>query len=378
MTDIEQKIDELRAQVRENLSERDSAYHSLGERLLSLPPESQESGLLEEQRSTAEEHKKRVPRFQETFTEIEESEKELKELKEAETALKNRKAAARETMESLQESLGEELFHQLKTQDSPEWESAYEPAKELVDKLRDNDSELFQLENQISKKNLFNNMVLKSKMSILKNRKKNLESSLQKLYGKCFSSALEQGAGKKGEAAAGSLLVPWFRAEEEWKVIAEEEEEMENRKRLIRDRLKELGEGKGPKKRKDALLKEIEREELSLKDALIKLGEGVCGNMDSSLAKDPEISRQVSKIDELTEAGIALNLEIEKWEARKDIGKLDRDREYMTQKIASLEEEIQARKQEIKVLKKEIIQVTTEIEKKQTFAGEPPEEEADT
>jgi hypothetical protein len=259
--------------------------------------------------------------------------------------------------------------------DSPVWESAYQPVAEQISKIRDSESELYQLENQVKKKNLLNNMVLKSKISLLKSRRKTLESSLGKLYRRSFSDALTLGAGKGGEDTPdGALLVQWFRTDEEWNKILREEEDLENQKRLCRDRLKDLCEGKGHKKRKEALEKEIAREKEFLKDSLIKMGEGGCGNPTGKLASLPEVSKAVSRVDKLTEKGIALNLEIEKWEARLDVEKLEHDKEYMTQKIAVLEEEIQARRQEIKVLKKDIAKVGSEIEKKQAFSADLPEE----
>ncbi len=372
--DIEKKIDELKAQVRENLAERDRVYLSLGELLLKKPPVLQESGLLEEQRSTAEEHKKRIPHFLESIEEIQNNEEELKGLKEAENDLKKRKAENKEEMESMQDSLGEELYHLLNTLDSPSWAQAYEPVTAHINKMRDTESDLFQNENQASKKSLFNNMVFKSRISLLKNKKKTLESGLEKLYRKSFLDAVDLGAGAGGSSTPdGSLLVPWFRAVETWKALEKEGDDLENRKRLLKDRQKELCDGKGPKKRIDALRKEIEREEEYLKDALIKLGESICGNRSDEIAKAPSVSKLIGKIDELTEAGIALNLEIEKWQARIEIDKLENDKEYMSKKIDTLEEEIQARKQEIKVLKKDITQINRDIEKKQEFSSDLPD-----
>jgi hypothetical protein len=374
MSDIEQKIDELREQVRLNLSERDTVFHSLGEFLLSQSPEVQESGLLEEQRSTAEAHSTAIPRLEEQLGEIDQCVEDLQSVKETEVDLKGRKAICKESLDQLQESLGEELYHQMNAMDSSLWGSAYQPVTDHINKLRDNESELYQIENQVSKKNLFNNMVAKSRISLLKSRKKTMETSMTKLYKKSFADALVLGVGKNGEDTPdGKLLIPWFRTEEEWKNILQEEESLENKKRLSKDHLKELCEGKGPKKRKEALVREIDREKDLLKDSLIKWGEGVCGNISENLSKLPEVIDAMERIDALTEAGVALNLEIEKWDAKKDIDRLENDKEYMTQKIASLEEEILARRQEIKVLKKDIAKVSKDIEKKQTFSADLPE-----
>ena len=375
MSDIEQKIDELREQVRLNLSERDMVFHSLGEFLLSRSPEVQESGLLEEQRSTAEAHSVAIPRLEEQLEEIEQCLNDLQAVKETEVDLKGRKTISKENMDQLQESLGEELYHQMNSMDSSLWASAYQPVTDHINKLRDNESELYQVENQVSKKNLFNNMVAKSKLSLLKSRKKTMETAISKLYRKGFNDALILGAGKNGEDTPdGKLLIPWFRADEEWKALLQEEEGLENRKRLSKDHLKELCEGKGPKKRKESLVKEILREKDLLKDSLIKWGEGVCGNSSENLSRLPEVIDAMERIDALTEAGVALNLEIEKWDARKDIDRLKNDKEYMAQKIAALEEEIQARRQEIKVLKKDITKISSDIEKKQAFSADLSEE----
>ena len=375
MSDIEQKIDELREQVRLNLSERDKVFHSLGEFLLGQSPEVQESGLLEEQRSTAEAHSVAIPRLEEQLEEIEQCLSDLQAVKETEVDLKGRKTICRENMDQLQESLGEELFHQMNAMDSSLWASAYQPVTDHINKLRDNESELYQIENQVSKKSLFNNMIARSKLSLLKSRKKTMETSVTKLYKKGFSDALILGAGKNGEDTPdGKLLIPWFRADEEWKALLQEEESLENRKRLSKDHLKELCEGKGPKKRKETLAKEILREQDLLKDSLIKWGEGVCGNSSENLSRLPDVIDAMERIDALTEAGVALNLEIEKWDARKDIDRLENDKEYMTQKIAALEEEIQARRQEIKVLKKDITKISSDIEKKQAFSADLPED----
>ena len=374
MADIEKKIDELKNQVRENLAQRDDIYLSLGELLLEKPPQLQESGLLEEQRSTAEEHKKKIPLLKEALEEIQQGEDELIRLKESEGNLKKRKAAVKEEMESLQDSLGEELYHLLNTQNEVSWGGAYEPVASHINKMRDTESDLFQNKNQSAGKNLLNNMVFKGRISILKSKKKTLETSLNKLYRKCFLDALEKGAGGGGaDTPDGALLQPWFRANEEMDAVLKDEEELDNRKRLIKDRQKELCEGKGSKKRKDALQKEIEREEEFLNDSLIKLGEGACGNRSDEFGKSKEITALFNKIDDLTESGIALNMEIEKWQARIEIGKLENDKAYMTRKIESLEEEILARKQEIKVLKKDIAKIVKDMEKKQEFSSDLPE-----
>ncbi len=376
MANIEKKIDELKTLVRENLTERDEIYLALGEILLKKPPELQESGLLEEQRSTAEEHKKKIPLLREHQDEIEKGEEELTRLKESEGNLKNRKSAVKEEMETLEESLGEKLFHLLKTLDNPSWSVAYEPVTAHINKMRDTESDLFQSENQSSRKNILNHMVFKGKKSLLKSKKKTLETSLTRLYRKGFQDALELGAGAGGaDTPDGALLQPWFRAAEEMKTVLRDEEELENRKRLIKDQQKELSQGKGPKKRIEALQKEIEREEEYLQDSLIKLGESACGNRSVELKKSKEIKSLFTKIDDLTEAGVALNLEIEKWQARIEIRKLEKDKEYMTRKIDNLEEEIQARRQEIKILKRDIGKIVKDIEKKEEFSSDLPEPE---
>lgn len=375
MTNIKQKIDGLREKVRENMTERDDVYLSLGQFLLTQSPETQESGLLEEQRSTAQAHSDKIPQLEGVLEEFSQCEIDIEELKEMEADLKERKSVCKESMEQLQNTVGEELFHQLNTLESPDWASAYQPVIDLVSKIRENESDLFQAENQVSKKNLLNNVMLKSKVSLLKSKKKSMENSLGKLYKKCFNEALNMGAGRRGEDSPdGALLVSWFRADDEWKGLLQEEEELENKKLLNRDHLKALSDGKGPKKRKEALLKEISREQENLKDALIKWGEGICGNLSDSMASRKEVSNAVGKIDKLTEAAVALNLEIEKWEARKDIKQLGKEKDSMSEKIATLEEEIQARRQEIKVLKKDITRVSSEIEKKQAFTADLPEE----
>lgn len=375
MTDIEQKIDKLREKVRENMTERDEVYLTLGKFLLIQSPETQESGLLEEQRSTAKAHSDKIPQLEGILEELCQCENDIKQVKETEADLKERKTGCRESLDQLQETLGEELFHQLNTLDSPEWASAYQPVTDLVSKIRENESDLFQVENQVSKKNLLNNVMMKSRVSLLKSKKKSLENSLGKLYKKCFNEALNLGAGRSGEDTPdGTLLVSWFRMDEEWTGLLQEEEAMENQKLLNRDHLKALSEGKGPRKRKDSLDKEISREKELLKDSLIKWGEGVCGNLSDTMASRKEVDDAMGRIDQLTESGVALNLEIEKWEARKDIEKLGADKEYMTSKILTLEEEIQARRQEIKVLKKDITKVSREIEKKQAFSADLSEE----
>ncbi|OQY32188.1 MAG: hypothetical protein B6241_12190 [Spirochaetaceae bacterium 4572_59] len=375
MTNIEQKIDGLREKVRENMTKRDDVYLILGQFLLSQPPETQESGLLEEQRSSAQAHFDKIPQLEGVLEELSQCEIDIRELKEAEADLKDRLSDCKLSMDQLQDTVGEELFHQLNTLDSPDWASAYQPVTDLINKIRENESDLFQAENQVSKKNLINNVMFKSRVSILKSKKKSMENALGKLYKKCFNEALNLGAGRSGDdSSTATLLIPWFRADEERKALLQEEEELENKKLLNRDHLKALSEGKGPKKRKDALLKEMSREQEHLKDSLIKLGEGVCGNLSDMMASRKEVADAIGKIDTLTESAVALNLEIEKWEARKDIEKLGKDKEYMSGKIATLEEEIQARRQEIKILKKDITKVSSEIEKKQTFTADLPEE----
>ena len=376
MANIEKKIDELKTLVRDNLTQRDDIYLSLGEILLKKPPELQESGLLEEQRSTAEEHKKKIPLLREHQDEIEQGEEELTGLKESEGNLKNRKTAIKEEMENLEETLGEKLYHLLNTLENPSWKAAFEPVTSHINKMRDTESDLFQSENQSARKSLLNNMVFKGRRTLLKSRKKTLETSLNKLYRKGFQDALDLGAGAGGaDTPDGALLQPWFRASEEMKTVMRDEEEQENRKRLIKDQQKELCQGKGPKKRIEALQKEIEREEEYLQDSLIKLGESACGNRSDELKRSREIKTLFSKIDELTEAGVALNLEIEKWQARIEIRKLEKDQEYMSRKIETLEEEIQARRQEIKVLKKDIGKIAKDIEKKEEFSSDLPEPE---
>jgi len=379
MTDIDQRIEELRNQVKDNLSERDAVYHSLGDFLLKNSPE-QEDSHPEEHRSAAESCSEQIPRLEDQINEILQCEEDLGTLKGQEDDLKERKKTCQNNLTLQQETLGEELYHLMNTLDEPVWMPAYEPVEQHIRKIRNTDTEVFQTENQVSGKNLFNSVIRKSRISLLKNRKKSLETSQNRLYRKCFLEALELGAGQGGtETPDGALLSPYFRVCSEWDELLEEEAAAEIRRKENRDRIKELCGSKGPRKRKEILEKEIAQYREKLREALTKWGTAVIGNMPENLSGVKNVIDAVRAIDALTEEGIELNLQIEKWEARKDIGRMEHDREYMTRKIDTLEEEIQARRQEIKVLKKEISQVAREIEKKKAFAvdipGESEEEE---
>ena len=198
-----------------------------------------------------------------------------------------------------------------------------------------------------------------------------MESSQAKLYQKCFSDALLMGAGKGDEQSKDAeLLAPWFRADKEWQVLLADEEQAEDERKVLKERLKELCGARGSKKRIEFLEKEIVVEKERLDEALRKWGESVTGDTPDTLLSKAEVKDSVAKIDSLTESAIQINVNIEKWEARKDIEKLNTDREYMEQKIATLDEEILARKQEIKILKKDITTTQKEIEKKKSFAGD--------
>jgi predicted nucleic acid-binding Zn-ribbon protein len=182
------------------------------------------------------------------------------------------------------------------------------------------------------------------------------------------------GAGK-GEGKDAELLAPFFKADREWQDLIAKEQAFEDERNLNRDRLKELSGVRGPKKRIEFLNKEKENEEMRLNDALQKWGEAVTGGTPDAWKDLPEVKKAIQEIDVLTEEAIQLNLDIDKWEARRDVDKLKKDREYMSAKIETLEEEIQARRQEIRVLKKEINSTDKEISKKGKFIGDPPAEE---
>ncbi|MDA3956911.1 hypothetical protein, partial [Oceanispirochaeta sp.] len=263
-------------------------------------------------------------------------------------------------------------FYLVNTQDlDVPWKKAFEPLIKNITKIRDNETELFQAENQVINKNLIRGLVRKSRMTVLKGKKKTMELSQSKLYQKCLNDALLLGAGK-GDAESKDvvLLAPWFRADKEWQSVLEDEQRVEEQKLLNKERLKELCGGRGPKKRIDSLTKEQALEEDRLMEALKKWGESVTGDTPEHLKALPEVKNAIAEIDALTEDAIQLNLSIEKWEARKDIDKLSHDLEYMTSRIDSLEEEILARRQEIRVLKKEITNSAKEIEKKKQFTGD--------
>jgi len=372
MSDIELKIEELQNQVRENLAGRESICRELGQFLLDDGNEDADEGLMQEYRNSALEINSRISLIENQIQEISDIKKELVSLRSQEEKLKERRKISQEEIHQLQETLGEELFHMInsKNLDVP-WKKAYEPLIKSIEKIRDNDSELYQAETQVQEKNLFKSLFVKSRLSVLKGKKRTLESSQSKLYQKCFSDALLLGAGRDEGSKEAELLAPWFRADREWQSVVEEEQTAEEKTQKNKERLKELCGGRGPKKRTEFLEKERELEENRLKDALQKWGESVTGNVPDSLKNVPEVQKAVGEIDRLTEKAIELNLNIEKWEARKDIERLSHDQEFMTQKIATLEEEILARRQEIRILKKEISNGVREIEKKKIFAGVP-------
>ncbi|QEN08880.1 OmpH family outer membrane protein [Oceanispirochaeta crateris] len=372
MSDIENKIEELRQQVDENLANRDSVCKNLGLFLMNGEGDENEEGLMLEYRNAALEINSRISLMDHQINEITEIEQTLNSFKEKDQSLKNRKKEAQENLSLLQETLGEELFHLVNTYDlDVPWKKAFEPLIKNITKIRDNETELYQAESQIVDKSLFKGLILKSKLSVLKGKKKTMENSQSKLYQKCFNDALLMGAGKGEDGDKDvELLTPWFRADKEWQSVLEEEQNLEEEKLRNKDRLKELCGGRGPGKRIEFLKKEQLLEEERLGDALKKWGESVTGDTPEALKSLPEVQKAIGEIDALTEDAIELNLNIEKWEARKDIEKLNKDQEYMNSRIESLEEEIQARRQEIKVLKKEITNAAKEIEKKRLFTGE--------
>lgn len=372
MSDINLKIEELRNDMNVNLSQRESVWQEMGRFLLNEGESESESGLMQEYRSAAIEINSRISLMDHQVQEIDESEKTLEELKDNDEELKERRSKIQNNLNLLQETLGEELFHLLNSQDlDVPWRKAFDPLVNNISKIRDNETELFQAESSVGEKKLFKGLVQRSKLTLLKNKKKSMESSQTKLFQKCFNDALLMGAGKGAENAKDAeLLAPWFRTDKEWQVLLTDEEQADEQRSILRARLKELCGARGSKKRIEFLEKEMVVEKDRLDGALRKWGESVTGDTPDKLLSKPEVKDAVAQIDSLTESAIQINVNIEKWEARKDIEKLSTDREYMDQKIATLEEEILARKQEIKILKKDITTTQKEIEKKKSFAGD--------
>ena len=372
MSDIDLKIEELRTEVDENIKARNSVWRELGRILLNEGESEGESELMQEYRGAALDVNSRISLMDQQIQDIGESDKVLKKLKAGEEELKERRTRIQENLTTLQETLGEELFHLVNTRDlDVEWKKAFDPLIKNIGKIRDNETELYQVESDLAGRNLFSGLMQKSKRTFLKTKKKSMELSQSKLFQKCFNDALMMGAGKGEEDAEDvRLLAPWFRADKEWQELLADEEKSTQEKELQKERLKELCGARGPKKRIEFLEKEKILEEERLEEALRKWGESITGDTPDTLKKHPAVKEAVAHIDTLTEAAIQVNVEIEKWEARKEIEKLGNDKLYMEQKIQALDEEITARKQEIKVLKKEITQAEKEIEKKKSFVGD--------
>ncbi len=375
MSEIELKIEELRGEVEKNLSSRTAVCRELGEFLLNQTESLEGDSPMEEYRNAAAEIASRISLMDQQVEEIENLESSFAVLKEDENQLKEKKKICQDNLSLLQETLGEELYHLVNSQDlDVSWKSAFDPLMKNISKIRDNESEIYQVESQDRDKSLFKGILRKSRMSVLKTRKKSMEHSLSKLYQNCLTDALKMGAGK-GEGKDAELLAPFFRADKEWQAVLAEEQTLEEEKNINRERLKELSGVRGPKKRIEFLDKEKENEQLRLNDALQKWGEAVTGDTPEVWKDLPELKKAVEEIDALTEVAIELNLDIEKWEARQDVEKLKKDREYMSAKIQQLDEEIQARRQEIRVLKKEINSAEKEIAKKELFIGEPSDDD---
>ena len=117
----------------------------------------------------------------------------------------------------------------------------------IFQKIRDSESEIYQVESQSREKSLFKGILRKSRMSVLKTKKKSMEHSLSRLYQKCLVDALKMGAGK-GEGKDAELLAPFFRADKEWQDVLAEEKKLEEERNLNRDRLKDLRRCKGSEK----------------------------------------------------------------------------------------------------------------------------------
>ncbi|MDC7234513.1 MAG: hypothetical protein PQJ58_14870 [Spirochaetales bacterium] len=370
MSEIDQKIEELRKEMSDNLSRREALWQELGHFLLDEGEIDSESELMQEYRSAAVEINSRISLMDHQIQEIGDTEKALVELKDKEEEVKENKTRVQNNLNLLQETLGEELFHLVNSQDlDVPWRKAFDPLVSNISKIRDNETELYQAESSIPEKSIFKGIVQRSKLTFLKNKKKSMENSQAKLYARCFNDALLMEAGK-GDGPDAELLAPWFRSDKEWQSVIAEEEEITSQRNSSRERLKELCGARGSKKRIEFLEKEIDQEKTRLDEALRKWGESVTGDTPDTLKEIPAVKEAVAGIDSLTELAIQINLNIEKWEARKDIEKLNADREYMEQKIQTLEEEIQARRQEIKILKKDITATVKEMDKKKSFAGE--------
>ena len=376
MSEIELKIEELRGDVEKNLSSRAAVCRTLGLFLLDETESLDEDSPMEGYRNAAGEIAGRISLMTQQIGEIEDLESSFAGIKDKEAELRERKKSSQENLTLLQETLGEELYHLLNSQDlDVSWASAFDPLSLNISKIRDRESELYQVENQFRDKNLFKGILRKSRMSVLKTRKKSMENSLSKLYQNCLMDALKMGAGK-GEGKDAELLAPFFHADREWQDVLADEKALEDEKTLNRERLKELSGVRGPKKRIEFLTKEKENEEARLADSLQKWGEAVTGDTPGEWKDLPPVKKAIQEIDVLTEEAIQLNLGIDKWEARRDMEKLSQDREYMSSKIETLEEEIQARRQEIRVLKKEISSTEKEIRKKELFIGEQKPDES--
>lgn len=375
MSEFELRIEELRGEVEKNLSARTAVCRELGLFLLNEAETPEGDSPMEEYRKASEEIAGRISLMDQQIAEIEELESAFAGIRESESGLKDKKKICQDNLSLLQETLGEELYHLINSQDlDVPWKAAFDPLVQNISRIRDSESEIYQVESQAREKNLLKGILRKSRMSVLKTRKKSMEHSLSKLYQNCLSDALKMGAGK-GEGKDAELLAPFFRADREWQDLIVKEQALEEERTLNRERLKELSGVRGPKKRVEFLNKEKESEDLRLNEALQKWGEAVTGGTPDAWKDLPEVKEAIREIDALTEGAIQLNLDIDKWEARRDVDKLKKDREYMSSKIETLEEEIQARRQEIRVLKKEISGAEKEISKKEKFIGDPPSEE---
>jgi len=184
MDQNETRIEELQSRIKESQSELKEIFREAGERISTEKLYTGDDEIINKLLKSLEEQDEQLKSIDGQMDDLRTSYNRISEIAEREKEIGEEYAQLEKDNKKIFPFLGKAAYIILKGGKGGEYGKSYESLIEAEEKLNELDNEIFRLESSGGKKKFFEALKEKSRMAILKSKKKRLDVSMDGLYGK--------------------------------------------------------------------------------------------------------------------------------------------------------------------------------------------------
>lgn len=360
MENNQERIEELRSQIDDNIKDLKEIYQSAGQRVAVPDVHNGETVEISEALTVLSSLEKKIGKIDSQIEDLSNSYNRISEITDREKEISEEFAILEKENRKLLEPIGKAAYLEWKNNPVEEQNKMMTGLEESDSKIRELDNEIYQLQNNEDQKSLLQKIKVRSRVAILNSRKKSTQSSMVSLYKRIGEKLYKKDITYFKNMNNDSVEV-FIENRKKLDELSVEIDALKEESSTIEKHLKSSFSLGKRQKAEDKLQSERDFTVSEKMTALNDLGSLIYSKkMDFG---DKELQLLFTSADEIHEKNNTLTLEIEKCTAELEVIELDAEIIDMKSNIKELQLTIEKCNSDIEEFNKEIKRARTEIRK---------------